>query len=214
MFLGALDDFCKSADKSEKAESSASPQKSVPQKTVPASSKLSANEIPFNINDENAAFRLFDSDPELKECFTNLMKTCNEEGNFVTFFKFTFTNVFILVGNDDNDFRESLHNTLRIISDKAKDIAGDENIVSEDDIAKTLANLAELNSGGDSESDGAEGGQTDLKNIMPLMSNIMENLLSKDFLYPTLSDLSSKVCFNFLLLHNIYSFYFYSILSI
>lgn len=83
MFLGALDDFCKSADKSEKAESSESPQKSAPQKTVPASSKLSANEIPFN--DENAAFRLFDSDPELKECFTNLMKTCNEEGIFALF---------------------------------------------------------------------------------------------------------------------------------
>lgn len=112
------------------------------------------------------------------------------------------------VGNDDNDFRESLHNTLRIISEKAKDIAGDENIVSEDDIANTLANLAELNSGGESGNAGAEGAQTDLKNIMPLMSNIMENLLSKDFLYPTLSDLSTKVCFVTFCLGDTYSFLF------
>lgn len=171
----ALDDFCNSADKSDKTKSSESPQKSVPPNKPTTGSKLSANENPFNLNDDNAAFRLFESDPELKECFTNLMKTCNEE-----------------VGNDDNDFRESLHNTLRIISEKAKDIAGDENIVSEDDIANTLANLAELNSGGESGSAGVGGAQSDLKNIMPLMSNIMENLLSKDFLYPTLSDLSTK----------------------
>lgn len=145
------------------------------------------------------------------------MKTCNEEGTLFVISKVNFSllKFFILVGNDDNDFRESLHNTLRIISDKAKDIAGDENIVSEDDIAKTLANLAELNSGGESEGDGVEGGQTDLKNIMPLMSNIMENLLSKDFLYPTLSDLNSKVCLcQSYLCQNIYSFYFHSILTI
>ena len=95
--------------------------------------------------------------------------------------------------NDDNDFRDSLHNTLKIISEKARDIAGDENVLSEDEIAKTLANLAELH-GEESEAAAAEG-NLEFNRIMPLMSNIMENLLSKDFLYPTLSDLSKKVYF-------------------
>lgn len=81
--LGALDDFCKSAEKSEKTKSSESPQRPVPQNKPATGSKQSANENPFNLNDDNAAFRLFESDPELKECFTNLMKTCNEEGNFL-----------------------------------------------------------------------------------------------------------------------------------
>lgn len=99
--------------------------------------------------------------------------------------------MIILVENDDNDFRESLHNTLKVISEKAKDIAGDENMLSEDEIAKTLANLAELN--GEDQSGGESDGNLELNKIMPLMSNIMENLLSKDFLYPTLSDLRKKV---------------------
>lgn len=79
---------------------------------------------------------------------------------------------------------------MKIISEKARDIAGDENALSEDEIAKTFANIAELNAdfnSGESESN------SELNKIMPLMSNIMENLLSKDFLYPTLSDLRKKV---------------------
>lgn len=107
----------------------------------------------------------------------------------------TFTNLLTrLVDGCDNQFRDSLHETLKTISEKAKEIVGDENSLSEDEIARTLTNLAELN-GGDFGSGGNEGGEGtfELNKIMPLMSNIMENLLSKDFLYPTLSDLKEKV---------------------
>lgn len=71
---------------------------------------------------------------------------------------------------------------------------------SNDEMAKMMANLAELqhnyddddNKTGDSD-ENIKNNMSELNKIMPLMSNIMENLLSKDFLYPTLSELRTKV---------------------
>lgn len=71
---------------------------------------------------------------------------------------------------------------------------------SNDEMAKMMANLAELqhnyddddNQTGDS-NENIKNNMSELNKIMPLMSNIMENLLSKDFLYPTLSELRTKV---------------------
>lgn len=164
----ALSDFCKNQE-TVGQNVTPSPSSQAGGATKPTSA---VDESSSKLNKENASFKLFESDPELKECWSKLVKSCNEP-----------------VENDDNDFRDSLHNTLKIISEKAKDIAGDEHLLSEDDIAKTLANLAELN--GDPENNDSDG-NSELNRIMPLMSNIMENLLSKDFLYPTLSDLSQK----------------------
>lgn len=183
---GALDDFCKmsvtepketnaSAIQNKSNESTnAKKQSSTQQPTV---TKESGN-IGFNqfSGDIDSPYKLFESDPELKECWSKIVKSCNEP-----------------VDGCDNQFRDSLHETLKTISEKAKEIVGDENSLSEDEIARTLTNLAELN-GGDFGSGGNEGGEGtfELNKIMPLMSNIMENLLSKDFLYPTLSDLKEK----------------------
>lgn len=99
---------------------------------------------------------------------------------------------FILVPQDD-EFRDSLFKTLKTISDKAEAISGEEGIVSEEEIAKMFANMAELEKEACS-SNSQDANSAELNNIMPLMSNIMQNLLSKEFLYPTLSDLNLKVC--------------------
>lgn len=97
------------------------------------------------------------------------------------------TVVFLV--EDDEDFRESLFKTLQTISEKAETITGVDGSVPEDELAKMFANLAEM------ENANKSGESAELNNVMPLMSNIMQNLLSKEFLYPTLSDLNSKVLF-------------------
>ncbi|KAH9511162.1 Peroxisome chaperone and import receptor [Dermatophagoides farinae] len=122
---------------------------------------------------------LYGSDNELKENWSKLAKSCNQ--------------------TVDNDLHESLLSTLKIISDKAESISNDETMFSNDEMAKMMANLAELqhnyddddNKTGDSD-ENIKNNMSELNKIMPLMSNIMENLLSKDFLYPTLSELRTK----------------------
>lgn len=54
-----------------------------------------------------------------------------------------------------------------------------------DDLVKTLEGLR-LEEGG--EGDGDDG------NILPIMQSIMKNLLSKDVLYPSLKEITTKVC--------------------
>jgi len=53
-----------------------------------------------------------------------------------------------------------------------------------DDLVKTLENLG-LNENG-------EGGGED-GNILPIMQSIMQNLLSKEVLYPSLKEITEKV---------------------
>lgn len=57
-----------------------------------------------------------------------------------------------------------------------------------DDLVKTLEGLG-LEEGG-------EGGGDD-GNILPIMQSIMQNLLSKEVLYPSLKEITAKVCFCF-----------------
>lgn len=65
-----------------------------------------------------------------------------------------------------------------------------------EDLVKTLENLG-LNENGE----GAEDG-----NILPIMQSIMQNLLSKDVLYPSLKEITEKVrCAQYL--HNCQHWY-------
>lgn len=100
--------------------------------------------------------------------------------------------MFIVEGDDGNSFHENLHKALKSISEKAQDISGKDNVINEDELAKMFLNLSEDNAPG-ARDDAKDGGGV---NILPLMNSIVENLLSKDFLYPTLVDLSSKVIFD------------------
>lgn len=101
--------------------------------------------------------------------------------------------VLIVDENEVNSFHENLHKALKSISDKAQDISGKDNVINEDELAKMFLNLSGDNVPCSSE-DSKDGGD----GILPLMNSIVENLLSKDFLYPTLADLSSKVITSFL----------------
>lgn len=42
--------------------------------------------------------------------------------------------------------------------------------------------------------EGGDGGGGDDGNILPIMQSIMQNLLSKDVLYPSLKEITAKVC--------------------
>lgn len=57
-----------------------------------------------------------------------------------------------------------------------------------DDLVKALEDLG-LEEGGD------DGG--DDSNILPIMQSIMQNLLSKEVLYPSLKEITAKVCICF-----------------
>lgn len=54
-----------------------------------------------------------------------------------------------------------------------------------DDLVKALEDLGL--------EDGGNGGGDD-NNILPIMQSIMQNLLSKEVLYPSLKEITTKVC--------------------
>lgn len=89
---------------------------------------------------------------------------------------------------DNIDLDESLMETLKNFYDKAKNITELDGNISETELNHILKQLnnAEMNPE-------LKDGLFEMNKIMPLMSNIMENLLSKDFLYPTLAELNLKV---------------------
>lgn len=80
IFTGALVDFCSNAETSSKQTNLLSSQDKVteikPATNIPPASIESC----FNLNDENSPFRLFEADPELKESWSKLIKSCNENG--------------------------------------------------------------------------------------------------------------------------------------
>ncbi|KAH9423995.1 Peroxisome chaperone and import receptor [Dermatophagoides pteronyssinus] len=129
-----------------------------------------------NVNDSETTspfLSLYGSDDELKENWSKLAKSCNQPV--------------------DKDLHESLLSSLKVISEKAQSISKDQSIFSDDEMAKIMTNLAVSSSGETGDNDeNIKDNMFELNKIMPLMSNIMENLLSKDFLYPTLSELKSK----------------------
>jgi len=61
-----------------------------------------------------------------------------------------------------------------------------------EDLVKTLEGL-----GLDESPEG--GGGADDGNILPIMQSIMQNLLSKEVLYPSLKEITGKVCIGFIL---------------
>jgi len=62
-----------------------------------------------------------------------------------------------------------------------------------DDLVKALEGLG-LEEGGSEGGGGGGGGGDDDGNILPIMQSIMQNLLSKEVLYPSLKEITAKVC--------------------
>ena len=87
----------------------------------------------------------------------------------------------------DEDFQNSLRDTLKTISEKAQNVVGQESNLSEEELARIWSNL---NIDPEEDPNGGSGG---FANLMPLMTNMMQNLLSKELLYPALSELVEKV---------------------
>lgn len=81
------------------------------------------------------------------------------------------------------------HITNRIFPLQSSGLAGD-------DLVKALEGLG-LEEGGD-------GGGDD-GNILPIMQSIMQNLLSKEVLYPSLKEITAKVCIGFTSNHIVFS---------
>ena len=96
----------------------------------------------------------------------------------------------------DEEFEKSLKDTLKTISEKAQQVTGDQGEqLSEDELAKIWSNLG---IGGDADgADDADAMNGSFANLMPLMTNMMQNLLSKELLYPALNDLLEKVIYSF-----------------
>ncbi|XP_054160450.1 peroxisomal biogenesis factor 19-like [Oppia nitens] len=112
---------------------------------------------------------LINSDPELKEHWSRLTKSCAEAAT----------------ASNEDEFQHSLQETLKTISDKAQAVVGEENNLSEEELARIWSNLG---IGADDE----ENGSNNFANLMPLMTNMMQNLLSKELLYPALNELAEK----------------------
>lgn len=86
----------------------------------------------------------------------------------------------------EEDMQRQLHDILQNISQKTSTGTNDS------DAQALIDNLQKtLDQNGDP--DGGGGGDEELEQMTSLFSNIVGNLLSKDFLYPSLSDLSEKV---------------------
>ena len=67
-----------------------------------------------------------------------------------------------------------------------------------EDLVKTLEGLG-LDESGEGGGGGGGGGGADDGNILPIMQSIMQNLLSKEVLYPSLKEITGKVCMRFFL---------------
>lgn len=91
----------------------------------------------------------------------------------------------------DEDFEASMSSTLKNLTENAKTIAESSDI-SQEELSRIWGNLGIADPGaGDNGGGGGAGGM--LPDIMPLVTNMMQNLLSKDVLYPALKDLTVKV---------------------
>lgn len=126
-----------------------------------------------NVDDVLKSF--MDQDPQLKQHWEQLADSCSKAAQATT----------------DEEFEASLGETLKNLTENAKSIAENSDI-SQDELAKIWSNLGINDPAAGGDPNGAGGGGL-LPDIMPLVTNMMQNLLSKEVLYPALKDLTSKV---------------------
>nr|XP_055057658.1 peroxisomal biogenesis factor 19 [Misgurnus anguillicaudatus] len=114
---------------------------------------------------EKAMSELAQEEPELLQHFQKLSEAAGKVGSDVA---------------SQQEFTSCLKETLSGMAKNADNLqsAG----LAGDDLVKTLENLG-LNENGEGGEDG---------NILPIMQSIMQNLLSKDVLYPSLKEITEK----------------------
>lgn len=129
---------------------------------------------------------MMSQDPMLKEHWERLTDSCSRAGKsrdsspcLIPYFHPSAEN------GSEEDFEKSLQDTLKKMSDNMQSLPKNADI-PEEEMAKIWSNL-----GMNGESAAANGSGI-LPDIMPLVTNMMQNLLSKDILYPALKELTEK----------------------
>ncbi|RWS04121.1 peroxisomal biogenesis factor 19-like isoform X1 [Dinothrombium tinctorium] len=126
-----------------------------------------------------------DSDPLLKEQWNKLTESCQKAGSlsfyFTLYLNLTTVSRFSANASNDEEFEESLSETLKNLTENAKSLAENTDI-SDEELQKIWMNLKES---------GATEGSA-FPDMLPLVTNMMQSLLSKDILHPALKDLTVK----------------------
>ncbi|XP_027877334.1 peroxisomal biogenesis factor 19 [Xiphophorus couchianus] len=170
----ALDDF----DKASAA--------SAPEPAAASSSASSGAEKPPLLEDSKLFENLFEGDMavQAREEFEKAMSELAEEESELLQHFHKLSEAAGKVGTDtasQQEFTSCLKETLRGLAKNADNLQSSG--LAGDDLVKALEGLG-LEEGGDG---GGEDG-----NILPIMQSIMQNLLSKDVLYPSLKEITSK----------------------
>lgn len=99
---------------------------------------------------------------------------------------------------DSDEAFETLSETLKSLSESAKSI-NDENDISEEELSR-LWNKLGVSNEGNANGEGFEPA------VFSLVTNLMQNLLSKQVLYPSIKDLSERVIYYFIIIiiHNLF----------
>ncbi|KAM8921141.1 peroxisomal biogenesis factor 19 [Pelodytes ibericus] len=178
-----LDDLLESAlDDFEKNSQPPPPTESATKPTVPETPPGDAAKDALFTSQEKFFQELFSSElaAQANEEFEKAMKElADEEPHLVEQFQ-KLSEAAGKVGSDESsqqEFTSCLKQTLTGLAKNANDLQSSS--LSEEELSKAIEGL------GVDEGEG-EG------NILPLMQNIMQNLLSKDVLYPSLKEITDK----------------------
>ncbi|XP_006001921.1 peroxisomal biogenesis factor 19 [Latimeria chalumnae] len=170
----ALDDFEKTkltppSPSSEAKDTSKKPSKSTANETLFASQEQFFNELfdselaaQATAEFEKAMKELAEEEPQLVEQFQKLSEAAEKVGSDA---------------GSQQEFTSCLKDTLSGLAKNANDLQNPG--LSEEELARTMEGL------------GLEEGDGD-GNILPIMQSIMQNLLSKDVLYPSLKEITEK----------------------
>ncbi|KAI7692839.1 Peroxisomal biogenesis factor 19 [Sarcoptes scabiei] len=122
-----------------------------------------------NSEQSNQKLKKKEIDEDLESNIAKLAKNCNENND-----------------DDGDELKAMVASTLETISKKMSQNSNNEKL-SVKEIDKILKDISAF----DMKSDQNYPSSCDA-NLMPMMETMMKNILSKDLLYPTLSDLKSK----------------------
>lgn len=130
---------------------------------------------------------MMSQDPVLKEHWDKLAESCQQAGLLILSLCFSsYSNNFFIAANmaSSEDFEKTFEETLRNMSKNMESLPNPSEI-PEEEMAKMWSKLG-LGVSPDQAANGS------IPDIMPLVTNMMQNLLSKEILYPALKDLTDK----------------------
>lgn len=147
-----------------------------------------------NSEQSNQKLKKKEIDEDLESNIAKLAKNCNENSMSLFFHSILEINQAINIfkfsndidDDDGDELKAMVASTLETISKKMSQNSNNEKL-SVKEIDKILKDISAF----DMKSDQNYPSSCDA-NLMPMMETMMKNILSKDLLYPTLSDLKSK----------------------